>query len=151
MDSCPWIGAEQLSLAANWTGAAAYRQSGYEEIHVNSTYVGGVAKQHGLLSFSRVFQAGHDVSWYQPETSFQIFNRAIFGRDIPTGKKNLGRHRHAAKWSTKGPSSAYSWKERLPESPPVECYMYDITTTCAENQVSITLENKDSEMNVSGV
>ena len=133
---CPWIGAEKLSMQANWDGAGAYRKAGYEEIHVNSSYIGGVAKQHGLLSFSRVFQAGHDVSWYQPETSFQIFNRAIFGHDIPTGRKNLGRNRHAAKWSTKGPLSAYGWREELPAPPPVECYMYDIVTTCAKNQVS---------------
>jgi carboxypeptidase C (cathepsin A) len=133
---CPWIGAEQLSMEANWTGAAAYREAGYEEIRVNSSYIGGVAKQHGLLSFSRVFQAGHDVAWYQPETSFQIFNRAIFGHDIPTGRKNLSRNRHAAKWSTKGPLSAWGWKEQLPASPPVECYMYDIATTCTANQVS---------------
>lgn len=133
---CPWTSAEQLSLVANWTGAAAYRKAGYEEIQVNSSYVGGVAKQHGLLSFSRVFQAGHDVSWYQPETSFQIFNRAIFGYDVPTGRQNLNHNRHATKWSTKGPLSAFGWKEKLPESPPVVCYMYDIASTCAENQVS---------------
>ena len=54
------LGVEQLSLQANWTGAAAYREAGYEEIVVNSSYVGGVVKQHGGLSFSRVFQAGHD-------------------------------------------------------------------------------------------
>jgi carboxypeptidase C (cathepsin A) len=135
---CPWIGAEQLSNAANWSGADAYRKAGYEEIHVNSSYVGGVAKQHGLLSFARVFQAGHDVAWYQPETSFQIFDRAISGRDIPTGRKRIGRGRHAAKWSTKGPLSAYGWREELPESPPVECELYDVATTCTENQVSIT-------------
>jgi carboxypeptidase C (cathepsin A) len=134
---CPWIGGEQLSTAANWTGAATYRNAGYEEIHTNSSYVGGVAKQHGLLSFSRVFQAGHDVAWYQPETSLQIFDRAISGRDIPTGRKRLGSGRHAAKWSTKGPLSAYGWTEKLPDSPPVECYLYDIATTCAENQVSV--------------
>ncbi|KAK6438255.1 hypothetical protein LTR95_005548 [Oleoguttula sp. CCFEE 5521] len=57
---CPWLGVEQLSLQANWSGAAAYRKAGYEEIVVNGSYVGGVVRQHGGLSFSRVFQAGHD-------------------------------------------------------------------------------------------
>ena len=128
-------------MTANWTGAPAYREAGYEEIHVNSSYIGGVAKQHDLLSFSRVFQAGHDVAWYQPETSFQIFNRAIFGHDIPTGRKNLSRNRHAAKWSTNGPLSAWGWKEQLPASPPVECYMYDIATMCTKNQVSTLISD----------
>ena len=137
---CPWIGGEALSLAANWTGAAAYAKAGYEAIRVNSSYVGGVVKQHGLLSFSRVFQAGHDVSWYQPETSSRIFERAVFGRDIPTGKRDLvSRRRGAArtsKYSTKGPLSAYGWTDVMPESPEPQCYMYDIATTCTDNQVS---------------
>ena len=137
---CPWIGGEALSLAANWTGAATYAKAGYEAIRVNSSYVGGVVKQHGLLSFSRVFQAGHDVSWYQPETSSRIFERAVFGRDIPTGKRDLvSRRRGAArtsKYSTKGPLSAYGWTDVMPESPEPQCYMYDIATTCTDNQVS---------------
>ena len=57
---CPWLGMEKLSIAANWTGAEEYRAAGYEYIHVNSTYDGGMVKQHGNLSFSRIFQAGHD-------------------------------------------------------------------------------------------
>jgi carboxypeptidase C (cathepsin A) len=137
---CPWIGGEALSLGANWTGADAYSKAGYEEIRVNSSYVGGVVKQHGLLSFSRVFQAGHDVSWYEPEASFRIFDRAVFGRDIHTGRKYSSTRRpffaKPFKYSTKGPLSAYGWKHELPESPEPQCYLYDIAMTCTENQVS---------------
>jgi carboxypeptidase C (cathepsin A) len=138
---CPWISGEALSLAANWTGAEAYSKAGYEEIRVNSSYVGGVVKQHGLLSFSRVFQAGHDVSWYQPETSFRIFDRAVFGRDIPTGGRDLDTRRHrgsakSSKYSTKGPPSAYGWRHELPESPEAQCYLYDVASTCTGSQVS---------------
>jgi hypothetical protein len=137
---CPWIGGEALSLAANWTGADAYGKAGYEEIRVNSFYVGGVVKQHGLLSFSRVFQAGHDVSWYQPETSSKIFDRAVFGRDIPTGRKDLDTRRRVpakpSRYSTKGPLSAYGWTHEMPESPEPQCYLYDVATTCTDNQVS---------------
>jgi carboxypeptidase C (cathepsin A) len=138
---CPWISGEALSLAANWTGAEAYSKAGYEEIRVNSSYVGGVVKQHGLLSFTRVFQAGHDVSWYQPETSFRIFDRAVFGRDIPTGGRDLDTRRHrgsakSSKYSTKGPSSAYGWRHELPESPEAQCYLYDVSSTCTGSQVS---------------
>lgn len=57
---CPWLGMEKLSLAANWTGANAFRDAGYADIHTNGSYKGGVVRQHGSLSFSRVFQAGHD-------------------------------------------------------------------------------------------
>ncbi|OQN96342.1 hypothetical protein B0A48_17598 [Cryoendolithus antarcticus] len=78
---CPWLDVEQLSLQANWSGAESFRKAGYEQIVVNDSYVGGVVRQYGGLSFSRVFQAGHDVSFYQPETSYQIFNRALANRD----------------------------------------------------------------------
>ena len=57
---CPWLGVEDLSLAANWTGADQFRKAGYASIQTNHSYVGGVVRQHGNFSFSRVFQAGHD-------------------------------------------------------------------------------------------
>lgn len=57
---CPWLGVERLSLQANWTGAEVFRNAGYEDIHTNGSYSGGVVRQHGNLSFSRVFDAGHD-------------------------------------------------------------------------------------------
>lgn len=64
---CPWTGVEKISLVANWTGAEAFRTAGYEHIRTNASYDGGgVVRQHGNLSFSRIFQAGHDgmsLSW----------------------------------------------------------------------------------------
>ena len=113
---CPWISGESLGLAAKWTGAAAYGKASYEEIRVNSSYVGGVVKQHGLLSFSRVFQAGYDVSRYQPETSYRIFDRSVFGLDVATGRKDLSRRCGPAVsfYSTKGPLSAFGWTHELP-------------------------------------
>lgn len=135
---CPWLGAEQLSLIAKWSGADAYAAAGYEEIRVNDIYVGGVVKQHGLLSFSRVFEAGHDVSWYQPETTCRIFNRAVSNRDVATGTESLNRRR-LNRYSTKGPLDAYVWKDELPPSPEPECYVYDVATTCTANQVSLLL------------
>jgi len=57
---CPWLGGEAISLQANWTGAEEFRAAGYEYIHTNASYDGGVVRQHGNLSFSRVFEAGHD-------------------------------------------------------------------------------------------
>jgi len=139
---CPWIGAENLTLEARWDGAERYARAGYEEIRVNGSYVGGVTKQSGPLSFSRVFQAGHDVSWYQPETSFRIFDRAVFRRDIPTGTRDLRPRRRWSSargsdyYSTKGPLSANGWRDELPEAPGVQCYLYDVATTCTGNQAS---------------
>ena len=57
---CPWLGVEKLSLAANWNGADKFQAAGYAHIRTNDSYDGGVVRQHGKLSFSRVFEAGHD-------------------------------------------------------------------------------------------
>ena len=63
---CPWLGVEKLSMAADWKGAEEYREAGYEYIQTNGSYNGGVVKQHGGLSFSRVFQAGHHGTFALP-------------------------------------------------------------------------------------
>ncbi|KAK6434066.1 hypothetical protein LTR95_009749 [Oleoguttula sp. CCFEE 5521] len=130
---CPWLGVDQLSLQANWSGAESFGKAGYEEIVVNGSYVGGVVRQYGGLSFSRVFQAGHDVSYYQPETSYQIFNRALANRDVATGRQSTLPKRHGT-YSTHGPSDSYKWTETLPGSPAVECYTYAVSTTCTVDQ-----------------
>lgn len=68
---CPWLGGEQLSLSANWTGADEFRKAGYQNVQVNESYIGGVVRQHGQLSFARIFESGHDVAAYQPETTYE--------------------------------------------------------------------------------
>lgn len=61
-----------------------FANAGFAEIVVNDSYVGGAVKQYGNLSFSRVYDAGHFVPYYQPETAFQIFARVIMGTDLST-------------------------------------------------------------------
>lgn len=57
---CPWNGGEKLSLVAEWPGAENFKNAGYEYVQTNSSYQGGVVRQYGNLSFTRVFQSGHD-------------------------------------------------------------------------------------------
>jgi carboxypeptidase C (cathepsin A) len=57
---CPWLGGEHLSLAAKWPGSEGFNAAGYEYVKTNDSYNGGVVRQHGNLSFTRVFEAGHD-------------------------------------------------------------------------------------------
>jgi len=128
---CPWLGAEQLSLAANWTGAGAYKKAGYEEIRVNESYVGGVVKQHGGLSIARVFDAGHDVVYSQPETVSKIQDRSLSGHDVATGRAVVD-----SSFSTRGPLSSWGWKNKAPASPPHECYIWS-TLSCTLDQVSL--------------
>jgi hypothetical protein len=53
-------GGEQVSLAIQSQFTDGFQDAGYAEIQTNATYVGGLVRQHGNLSFSRVFGAGHD-------------------------------------------------------------------------------------------
>jgi hypothetical protein len=58
--ACNWIAGERTSLAIEYSGSAAFRGAGYMPIITNSTYIGGQVRQYGNLSFSRVYQAGHE-------------------------------------------------------------------------------------------
>ncbi|EME82559.1 uncharacterized protein MYCFIDRAFT_78999 [Pseudocercospora fijiensis CIRAD86] len=129
---CPWLGAEKLSLAANWTGSEAFRNAGYEYIHTDDCYPGGVVRQHGNLSFSRVFQAGHDAAFWQPKTVFEIFTRSMLGFDVATGKMStLGEKNY----SSSGPESSFGIKNPLPVSAKIgDCNLYNVEGTCTIEQ-----------------
>ncbi|KAJ4300808.1 hypothetical protein N0V90_002896 [Kalmusia sp. IMI 367209] len=110
---CPWTAAEGLVLQANCTAHDEFSAAGYEYIHTNETYNGGAVKQFGTFSFSRVFQSGHSVNTYQPETVARIFDRTFWSKDVATGKKDVGQG-----YGTKGPLSSWDMlKESLPETP----------------------------------
>lgn len=50
---------EMGSLAVNSTFSSGFAAAGYANISTNATYDGGVVRQHGNFSFSRVFDAAH--------------------------------------------------------------------------------------------
>lgn len=54
------MGGENITLSVKHKQSEAFISSGYENVITNSTYNGGVVRQHGNLSFTRVFQAGHE-------------------------------------------------------------------------------------------
>lgn len=134
---CNWLGGEAVSLAvADLAGDAyssAFRSAGYAPIIVNDSYIGGVVRQYGNLSFSRVYQAGHYVPAYQPETAFQIFARIILGNSLSTGEPvNLGI------FNTTGPLNATS-SLSLPPSPTATCYLRNMGASCPQDSVSSIL------------
>lgn len=57
---CNWIGGEAISLAIKSNISSKFGTAGYTNIDTNSSYIGGLVRQYGNLSFSRVFQAGHE-------------------------------------------------------------------------------------------
>ncbi|CAI4211272.1 unnamed protein product [Parascedosporium putredinis] len=132
---CSWFAGEDLSLAMDYPGAAAFRKAGYTPIQTNDTYSGGFVRQHGNVSFARVFDAGHAAAFYQPETGYRIFDRAMSGKDIASGKTDAD-----SDYSSEGPMSVRDVTSELPASRPIVCYTFDIGITCAENQIQALVD-----------
>lgn len=126
-------GGENVSLTLDFPSSPAFRAAGYAPITTNSSYQGGFVRQHGSsLSFSRIFQAGHGVAAYQPETLSKIFERAMFGRDIATGDVDLDRN---ANYTTKGPHSVRDVKNEIPEEQESICHVRLAPITCTDEQM----------------
>jgi hypothetical protein len=49
-----------VSLAVKYKDSAAFKAAGYQDLKVNASYVGGLVRQVGRLSFTRVFDAGQE-------------------------------------------------------------------------------------------
>ena len=85
---CNWLGGEAVSFAIAGAAGPAYLPwytAGYAPIVANNSYIGGVVREFGNLSFSRIYDAGHLVPAYQPETAFTVFSRVIEGTDVSLG------------------------------------------------------------------
>ncbi|THZ26063.1 alpha/beta-hydrolase [Aureobasidium pullulans] len=135
---CNWLSGETVANTIDWKGKSAYAAAGYQETQTNSTYIGGLTKQFRSLSFTRVFQAGHAVGFFQPQTVFEIFERSsVWGTDVATGKQKI---RGNGTYATKGESSAWSHFEVLPEVPEPICDIWDVGTSCSEGQIEALVE-----------
>ncbi len=135
---CNWMGGEAISLAvaaeppggvAPSVYAVQFPQAGYAPIIVNNSYVGGEVRQFANLSFSRIYDAGHLVPAYQPETAFQVFARVIKGTSLSTGDIV------EASYATNGTQFS-DRKAKLPPSPPNTCYIRNIPSSCTSDQIS---------------
>ncbi|KAI0900235.1 serine carboxypeptidase [Annulohypoxylon nitens] len=133
--ACNWIGGEAVSLAVNYTGTEKFHAAGYTDIVVNDTYVGGQVRQYGNFSFSRVYEAGHEVPAYQPETAYKMFHRALFNKDIATGTVDLVDN---SEYVTEGPVDTWAIKNEDPPDLLHFCYVYD-TSTCTDEQIESVL------------
>lgn len=137
---CNWLGGEAVSMSIAETAGEPYAshfpEAGYAPIIVNDTYIGGVVRQFGNLSFSRIYQAGHFIPAYQPETAFQVFARIIMGTSVSTGEPAA-----LADFNTTGPLNATS-SLSLPRSPAATCYVRAMAASCPEDAVSSILQDK---------
>ena len=130
---CNWLGGQAVSfaIAAQSPTHTPFYGAGYSAIVTNDSYVGGVVREYGNLSFSRIYDAGHLIPAYQPETSFTVFTRIIMGTDISTGKPvNL------ANFATGGDANA-TYTNTVPPVASPKCFIRNIRGSCTDQQKSM--------------
>jgi len=81
--NCNWLGGEVVS---NEVKAPGFDSAGYVNISTSDFIVHGQTKQAGSFSFTRIYESGHEVPFYQPLAALEIFERVVTGKDIATGK-----------------------------------------------------------------
>ncbi|KAL8942993.1 MAG: hypothetical protein Q9216_001349 [Gyalolechia sp. 2 TL-2023] len=85
---CNWLGGQAVSLTVNYTNKAEFADAGYTPFLVDGTEYGEV-REYGNFSFLRIYEAGHEVPFYQPLASLEFFRRVLGGRDIALGTTQL--------------------------------------------------------------
>jgi serine carboxypeptidase len=131
--ACNWIGGENVSLNVPWSQQDSFRSAGYTPLKVNDTYSGGQVRQFGNLSFTRVYDSGHEVPAYQPQTAYEIFTRVMNNLDVATGsQQTVGNS--ANFYMTQGTADTWAIKNKVPPPPPPECYILS-PSTCTADQL----------------
>jgi carboxypeptidase C (cathepsin A) len=131
---CNWLSGQSTSLALSALlppYATSFTAASYASIVVNTSYVGGHVRQFGNLSFSRIFNAGHLVPMYQPETAFTVFTRVIKGVDI-----SMGKTVDLATYGTEGVSNSSVYRNEVGDDEGAEgvCWIRDVEGTCTPDE-----------------
>ena len=94
-------------------------------------YVSGAVREFGNLSFSRIYNAGHLVPAYQPETAFTVFTRVIEGVDV-----GLGVSIDLSTFGTEGDANATHTNNAPPMHNPT-CFVRTVNETCSTDQRNV--------------
>jgi carboxypeptidase D len=81
---CNWFGGQAISLAVNYTHSEEFRKAEYAPFKVDGIEYGEV-REYGNFSFIRIYESGHEVPYYQPVASLEMFRRAIMGENFGNG------------------------------------------------------------------
>ncbi|KAJ5246979.1 hypothetical protein N7468_001962 [Penicillium chermesinum] len=77
-----------------------FKAAGYAPFLVDGVEY-GETREYGNFSFTRVYEAGHEVPYYQPIAALQLFNRTLNGWELPNGLKKL-----SPGYGSSGPATA---------------------------------------------
>jgi carboxypeptidase C (cathepsin A) len=86
---CNWMGGEMVSLGINHTNAEAFKNAGYTRFEGDDGTYYGDTREAGNYAFTRIFDAGHAIPYYQPEATLALFNRTIHGMDSAKGTQRI--------------------------------------------------------------
>jgi carboxypeptidase C (cathepsin A) len=128
---CNWVGGEAVSLELARLSSydTIFPAAGYADVVANTSYVGGQVRQYGNLSFTRIYDAGHTIPSYQPETAFVVFSRIIQGADI-----GMGHDVDLASFGTRGPAHS-TRKNKVPPQPEAVCWIRAVFDTCSDEEI----------------
>ncbi|KAL8657611.1 MAG: hypothetical protein Q9226_001754 [Calogaya cf. arnoldii] len=129
---CNWFGGEAVSLAVNYTHKNQFAASGYTPFIVDGDEYGEV-REYGNFSFLRIYEAGHEVPFYQPLASLEYFRRVLGNRDIATGGQEL-----TGTYSTDGNANATHTEPPVPLST-TEALASSVATASASASESMAM------------
>ena len=85
---CNWFGGEAISLAIKFADSANFRAEKYQPLLIDGKPKSfGQVREHGNFSFVRMYEAGHEVPYYQPKASLEVFRRLSNGLSIQDGSQ----------------------------------------------------------------
>ena len=73
-----------MSLAVNHTQKEKFIAAGYTPFMVDGIQY-GETREAGNFSFTRIYEAGHEIPFYQPQAALAFFNRSIYDFNIADG------------------------------------------------------------------
>ena len=73
---CNWFGGTAVANEIEYENSEEFRAAGYTPFMVDGTEY-GEGKQYGNFSFTRIYEAGHEVPYYQPVASLELFRRVL--------------------------------------------------------------------------
>ncbi|PIA97398.1 Carboxypeptidase S1 A [Cercospora beticola] len=83
---CNWFGGEAVSKEVNYTYTKEFNAAGYEPFVWGPGKVqAGETREYGNFSFTRIYEAGHEIPYYQPGPSLAMFERVISGLAMSDG------------------------------------------------------------------
>ncbi|KAK8048111.1 hypothetical protein PG994_009841 [Apiospora phragmitis] len=103
---CSWLGVEAFAEQLLPAPHAYATEAGYTDLITGDGVTHGQVKQAGRFSFTRVYESGHMVPFYQPVAALALFGRAIGGLDVATGTERVAGN---PGYRTKGTARSTFW------------------------------------------